>query len=185
VGSVRPVAVDVRVVAATHRDLDAMVVAGTFREDLLARLRGHVLRLPGLRDRRADLGLIVAAILRTATGRRAERVAIDPAAATAIFAHAWPANIRELEQTLRRACMLATDDVLRREHFPAAVFAPSRQPVDDDPREAIVQGLKQHRGNVAAVARSLGKAPTQIHRWMRRYGIDPNAFRQGSQGDES
>jgi transcriptional regulator of acetoin/glycerol metabolism len=184
IGNARPVAVDVRVVSATHRDLDAMVAAGAFREDLLARLRGHVLRLPALRERRADLGLIVGAILRVAAGHRAAHLAIDPAAAAGIFSYAWPANVRELEQTLRRACMLATENVLRPEHFPAAMLAPARQMVDEDPREVLVRGLKQHRGNVAAVARSLGKAPTQIFRWMRRFGIDPNAFRPGLPGNE-
>jgi transcriptional regulator of acetoin/glycerol metabolism len=147
-------------------------------------MSGHVLRLPALRDRRADLGLIVAAILRAAAGARAGRIKIEPRAATALFTYAWPANIRELEQGLRRACMLATDDVLRLGHFPSALAAPPPPAANESPREALIRGLTLHRGNVAAVARSLGKGPTQIHRWMRRFGIDPNAFRDAPPGDD-
>jgi transcriptional regulator of acetoin/glycerol metabolism len=94
-----------------------------------------------------------------------------------LFAFVWPTNVRELEQSLRRAAMLANDDVIRPEHLPQSVTAARRQTDPDDPHAALLRELKKQEGNVSAVARSLGNAATQIHPWIRRFGIDPNAFR--------
>ncbi len=106
VGAERPVKVDVRVIAATNRDLEARVRAGAFREDLFARLAGFTLRLPPLRERREDLGLLVGALLRRIAPR--QPVSFTSAAGEALFAHAWPRNVRELEKCLSRACGLAS-----------------------------------------------------------------------------
>src|SRR5205085_765050 len=83
----------VRVIAATHRDLPAMVAEGTFREDLFARISGYVVSLPPLRERREDLGLIIAALLRRITPQR--KLALAPEAGRALLAHRWPGNVRE------------------------------------------------------------------------------------------
>jgi transcriptional regulator with GAF, ATPase, and Fis domain len=185
VGATRAVKVNVRVVAATHRNLRAMADAGTFRADLLARLDGALVHVPPLRERRADLGLLVAALLRRIAGERAVRLALEPRAALALALYAWPANVRELEQALGRAVATA-DDIIRLEHLPPAVAAaldrrpaaPSR--ADGAPknlREALEMQLRTNHGNVAAVARTFGKAPGQIHRWMRRFGLNPNDYR--------
>ena len=185
VGTTRALKVDVRVVAATHRDLGAMVAGGAFRADLLARLDGATVRLPALRERRADIGILVGALLRRVAGPRAETLRFDPQAALALTLHAWPANVRELEQCLARA-VASADDVIGVEHLPAALAATLERHTSMVPdadgetpqlRDALEAQLRAHAGNVAAVARAFQKAPAQIHRWMKRFGLDPNAYR--------
>jgi transcriptional regulator with AAA-type ATPase domain len=187
VGATQAVKVDVRIVAATHRNLRAMVEAGAFRADLLARLEGAIVHAPPVRERRADLGLLVASLLRRVAGGRAARITFDARAGLALALHAWPANVRELEQALGRAVVTA-GEVIRLENLPATLAAslarrlearPESAPTSMTLREGLELRLREEKGNVAAVARALGKAPAQIHRWMRRFGIDPNDFRGG------
>jgi len=186
VGDARPVRVDVRLCAATHRDLPAMVAAGTFRQDLYARLLGVAVTLPPLRERRGDLGLLIARLLRRTPGGAEAR--FIPAAAYALLAHDWPLNVRELEHTLTAAVARAAGDPIDLCHLPGPLATPTASVVaavaaispaaDDDPalRATLVAGLERHRGNVAALARELGKHREQVHRWLRRLGVDPAAF---------
>jgi DNA-binding NtrC family response regulator len=178
VGESLPIATDFRLCAATHADLPAMVAAGRFRDDLHARLLGVTLTLPPLRARRADLGLLISRLL----PRPAPR--LTPSAAYALLRHDWPRNIRELERTLAAARSLAGDAPIDLHHLPASfsnvpsepegrVEGPAPHP-DDAP---LIDALTRHHGNVAAVARELGKHREQIHRWLRRAGIDPDRFR--------
>ena len=185
VGGTRPVRVDLRVVAATHRSLARMVEAGDFRADLLARLTGHRLELPRLGDRREDLGLLLAALIRRADPALAARLQIQPAAARALLCYDWPANVRELEQCVTKALLLAQQSGrLELEHLPepvrrAASVPPAARLDDEDKsrRDELVALMRRHGGNVTAVARAMGKARMQIQRWMKRYHIDPEAFR--------
>jgi DNA-binding NtrC family response regulator len=187
IGSTRAVKVDVRVVAATHRPLEALSSTGTFRDDLLARLKGYSHRLPSLAARMPDFGMIVADVLAQVAGDRAARLTFTPEAARALLSYAWPLNIRELHQAMASAVTLASDDVIDASHLPTEVTSPparvSTAPepsVDDALRDRLVALLHEQRGNVAAVARAMGKAPAQIHRWMHRLQIDPDTFRAGS-----
>jgi transcriptional regulator with GAF, ATPase, and Fis domain len=123
VGATRPVPVDVRVVAATHRRLSDLVEARTFRPDLLARLSGYTLRLPPLRDRTADLGLLISAILHRIAPAVAAHVTFSGAAARALFRHPWPLNIRELEKALETALVLSGDGPIDVAHLPEAMRA--------------------------------------------------------------
>jgi DNA-binding NtrC family response regulator len=187
VGATRPVKVDVRVVAATHRALDSLSESGGFRSDLLARLKGYAHRLPRLRDRMQDFGVVLSDVLASVAPGRAERLTMTPDAARALLAYPWPLNIRELQQAMASAVALAVDDVIEAHHLPAELFAPapvaqgSARPAPPATeialRDRIVALLHENRGNVTAVARSMGKAPAQIHRWMHRFGIDPDAYR--------
>jgi sigma-54 dependent transcriptional regulator, acetoin dehydrogenase operon transcriptional activator AcoR len=192
VGTSLPVHVDTRVVAATHRDLDALVDAGTFRRDLLARLSGFVFRMPPLRERREDLGMLLRALLRT--------LASDPASITlgldatrALFAHDWPLNVRELEKCLGAAIAQCSGGSIQAAHLSEAVRAATRTPRspadeekvelserDVDRRAQIVSLLRANGGNVSAVARAMGSARAQIHRWLRKYELDPAAFRRST-----
>ncbi len=122
VGDSVPVPVDPRVVAATHRDLGAMVAAGKFREDLYARIRGLAITLPPLRDRRVDLGLLIPALLRRQP--RAEKVRFTPQAASLLFEHAWPRNIRELARALEVATAMADGQPIAIEHLPEELRGP-------------------------------------------------------------
>jgi len=183
VGETRPVPVDVRVVAASHRDLDALVASGQLRSDLLARIAGFQVELPALRDRREDLGLLIATLLERHAGERAARSAFTPATARALFDYDWPMNIRELDRCLEAALVLAADGPIVPEALPEAIRAhkrraqPSASEQDRRRRGELVALLTEHRGNIAAVARAMGKARMQIQRWVKRYGIDPSRFR--------
>jgi len=196
------VKVDLRVISATHRDLEALVASGDFRADLLARLAGFTLVLPPLRRRREDLGPLIATLLRR-VGPAATNVSLSMKAARALFSHEWPHNVRELEQCLTSAVALARGGAIELEHLPEAVRggasaprvepAPSETPperrnprrseISDELRQTLTQLLQQHRGNVAEIARVMGKKRTQIHRWLARCGLDPNVFRGSRSGD--
>jgi DNA-binding NtrC family response regulator len=185
VGDSLPIAVDLRVVSATHADLRARCRDGRFRDDLLARLDGLTVTLPPLAERREDLGTLIAAMLERAG---APGKTLTLAAARALFAHEWPGNVRELEMTIARAVALAGAKAIDVGHLPEALqdAARARVPVaegalsDEDRtlRSRLEASLTSHGGNVTAVARELGKARWQIHRWLRRFALDPQKFRR-------
>jgi hypothetical protein len=184
VGGSHPVKVDLRVVAATHRPLDKMTAEGAFRADLLARLAGYRHALPPLRARREDLGLIIGDLLRRGEIPGAGDLRFATAAGRRLFAYDWPLNIRELQQCLSVSAALAPSGVIEAEHLPIASTAALRptavkQDLEDAEtlRKTLVALLELHRGNISYVARDLGKARMQIHRWMRRFDLDPATFR--------
>jgi DNA-binding NtrC family response regulator len=184
VGDTRPHRVDLRVVAATHQDLPAAIGEGRFRQDLYARLNGHVLRLPALRERREDLGILIRTLLPRIAGERADRITLERAAARALCRYDWPLNIRELEQCLTAALALAPGDQIELEHLPASVRrgplpAGTRPDAPDaDLRARLDASLRAHDGNLSAVARDLGKARMQVRRWCKRLGLDPDRYRR-------
>ena len=130
VGATRPTTVDVRVVAATNRDLERGVAEGWFREDLLFRLRGVVLTLPPLRERPDDVAPLAERFLREAAAEAGRPVSLSEAALRALEGHPWPGNVRELQQCLRRAVALADREVLDpgRPAAGAGGPAPGRRP---------------------------------------------------------
>jgi hypothetical protein len=187
-GATRSFRVDIRVVAATHQALEARCQSDRFRSDLLARLRGYTHRLLPLRERREDFGVVFADILERVAGDRAGTLRLSREAARALLTYDWPLNIRELEQSMASAAALA-DGVIEPRHLPAEVLAPRASPAapinGDDLRDRLVSLLYGHRGNVTAVSRALGKAPEQIHRWMRRYALDADTYRELRRRNES
>jgi DNA-binding NtrC family response regulator len=192
VGASSTVKIDVRVVSATHKDLRAAIAAGAFREDLYARLAGFALELPPLRERREDLGTMIAAIVRRDDG--AKRAQMTPEAVERMLAYEWPRNARELDAAIHHAMTMARGAPMGAEHLPPDVRAPRpalahspSKPIAekaggrrvDDPtlRDALLEALRAHRGNIARVAEALRTSRTQIHRWAERFGIDPASFR--------
>jgi DNA-binding NtrC family response regulator len=199
VGVDRPVKVDVRLCAATLRDLEALVASGQFRRDLYARLFGLTVELPPLRRRRVDIGLLARHLLRLIPDGTQLRLA--PAALRALLRHDWPLNIRELEKVLITAAALATDGLIEATHLPEALRRGLRaEPFDDGDRggggdpmpaggprtrddelhEQLVGLLTLHQGNVLAVSKALHTRRTQVYRWLRRFGIQVEAFRRGA-----
>ncbi len=179
-GDARPVRVDLRVICATHRSLDALIAAGSFRADLYARISGFTLTLPPLRERRQDLGLLVATLLgRIPDG---ERVSFSRAVTRRIAMHSWPLNIRELSHCLAAATALAGPAAVELLHLPANLHpSGAAAPVSESDaarRAELVALLEQHGGNVAAVARAMGKKRMQIHRWVMRFGIQLHDYRR-------
>jgi DNA-binding NtrC family response regulator len=188
-GGTRAVKVDLRVVCATHRDLEDQVARAQFRADLYARLSGHTFAIPALRERREDLGLLTAALLRRIAPD--QDVRLEPEAVRAICRHSWPLNVRELEKCLASAVVLARGAAIGLEHLPAAIgagVAITGEPGDGaaidaaklrrlDRREQLAAALQAHRGNISAVARALGKARSQVQRWLHDFGLDPEQYR--------
>jgi transcriptional regulator with AAA-type ATPase domain len=189
VGATRPVPVDIRVLAASHRDLETEVHAGRFREDLWSRLAGYTAEVRALRDRREDLGLLVAVLLgRTAAGAA---LRFTPEAGLALLQYDWPRNVRELEQVLGSASALAADGVVELAHLPrmfqsqAPASAPPTRPSREQlsasdlaRHDELRAALRKHAGNIAAVGREMGVARMQVHRWLERFGIDIEEYRR-------
>jgi DNA-binding NtrC family response regulator len=179
-GSTRSLPVDLRLICATHRDLEEMVAQDKFRADLLARLNGLAVHLPPLRERREDLGLIVASLLARHAPDRSE-LTLSVAMARDLFQRPWPRNVREVELWLAAALALKSGEgpleppPTDRESAPAD--PPAMSEADQAHREALEQLLEAHGGNVAAVARELGKGREQVYRWIERYRIDAGAHR--------
>ncbi len=198
VGGTRPVPVDFRLIAATHRDLNERAQTGAFREDLLGRISAHVVHLPPLRDRREDLGVLLATLL-PRVARNEPIPAISTEAARLLLGYDWPRNVRQLEKYLAVAAPFAEGGTLEASHLPAEVRGgdrtgeaarsrkTSRPPNarrdgaltdrDRERKRELVALLREHGGNVSAVARAMNKGRTQIQRWVQRYGLDARAFR--------
>jgi transcriptional regulator with GAF, ATPase, and Fis domain len=185
IGEALPVPVDLRVCAATNRDLAALVAEGKFREDLYSRLAGLTIELPPLRERRADLGLLIPALLRRAG---AEGTRFTWQAASALFEYPWPRNVRELERALELMVALAGDEPIALEHLPdeiaasaaggpperhraAAEASPPLTAEEQELKANLERMLREHGDNLAEVARVLGKDRRQLYRWVHRLGI--------------
>ncbi len=191
IGATAPVKVDVRFVSATNRGLERMVDAGTFRADLFHRLAGHRIELLPLRERREDLWLVAASLIERHAGPDAARARLHPSAARAMFEYGFPGNARELEKVLGAALALSAGGEITLEHLPPwargeggadeppAPAEPPEKEGDDEPlREELVRLFREHKGNVSAVARVMGKARMQVQRWMKRYGIEAEAYKK-------
>jgi DNA-binding NtrC family response regulator len=178
-GATTPTRVDLRVVAATHQDVERMCAEGRFREDLLARLGGFVLHLPPLAERREDLGLIVSALLHRLAGERADRVCFTGDAARALLLHTWTHNVRQLELRLASALQIAGGAAISVDHLglePPSAPAPLRSRwtgPDLERRDQLIRVLARNGGNITATARELGKPRSQLQRWIKKYAIDP------------
>jgi transcriptional regulator with PAS, ATPase and Fis domain len=186
-GAAAPVQVDLRVLAATQQSLDQLVRAGRFRPDLLGRLGGFTITVPPLRERVEDLGLLIAAILQRHAGAEAADFRLTADACGALLQRRWPLNVRELDRVLQAALELArAGKEIGLEHLGAEprLVEPTELPADALEAE-LRRLLRAHAGNVSAVARELGKARMQVHRWMTQFGIKPADFRDpgGSTGD--
>jgi len=186
------VAVDLRVLSASHHDLHALVAAKAFRADLEARLTGVEIDLPPLRERREDLGILIAAILRRVFPDLAAGVVLDVSVARAFLQHAWPKNVRELEQALTSAAVIAGGMPIALGHLPPSfrdgtantktvplekVSEPIERDGDPELRVALVGHLEEHEGNLSAVARAMGKPRKQVQRWVKRLGLDAASFK--------
>ena len=183
VGSVRPVSVDVRVVAATNKDLRAEMEAGRFRDDLYYRLNVVRIELPPLRARREDIPILVESF-NERMGRPAHR-GCSPMAMRLLQGHPWPGNVRELLAALQSAHIRAGERRIEAQHLPEEIRGARRGAMDEnggeryrsaqpaaDERSAIVDALESTGGTRTAAARQLGMSRTTLWRKMREYGID-------------
>jgi len=171
VGAARPTGVDVRVVAASNRDLERGVGEGWFREDLWFRLKGIVLRLPPLRARREDIALLASRIVAAAAAEHRRRgVSLSEDAMAALRAHAWPGNVRELENCLRQAVALADGPLLKRDDL--RLPTPERRPAEasgDD--AAVLVSLRRHGFDMQATAAELGWDRSTVTQRLKGMGF--------------
>lgn len=183
VGESLPRQVDVRVVAATHRDLEEMVRGGTFRQDLFYRLRGAAVTLPPLRDRGGDVSLLADHLLERLCrkvlpgGSRDGVPRLSSEARRALLAHSWPGNVRELENVLGTALALSPDGSIESEHLdlprreaPAGDY---HQQVENLRRKLIREALDAAGGNQSEAARRLGLTRQALSYLVRSLGVDP------------
>jgi two-component system response regulator AtoC len=179
VGADRPSRTDARVIAATHRDLESLVAAGAFREDLYYRLRVVEIHIPPLRDRMADLPRIAAHLVtKAAAALRRSAPALSREAEDELLTQRWPGNVRELENTITRAVVLATGDVIRPEHLGLAAVQPSSSPVS--PRLTSLEAVeREHVEQVWAAtdhhkvrtAKILGVSRPRLDRLLEKYSL--------------
>ena len=179
VGGDRPVPVDVRFICATHQNLEDLVTQGRFRSDLQARLQGMTVSIPPLRARREDIGLLIARFLRRCA---AMTYTFSPTAYRSLMVFGWPLNVRQLERAIEAAVAVCEDDRIELAHLPEEMrlAQPSAErPVleEEDRRRELLRLLSAHKGNVSAVARSMGYSRMQVHRWIKAYDVNPDDYR--------
>ncbi|HBH03003.1 MAG TPA: hypothetical protein DDZ42_13965, partial [Candidatus Rokubacteria bacterium] len=190
VGSNQTIRTDVRIIAATHQDLTRLMREGRFREDLYYRLNVIPIHLPGLRDRKSDIPLLVEFLLErfAAKGKGTART-LSPRAMAVLMEHDWPGNIRELENALEHAIVCSRGGVIDVDALPRALALrgatpaaerarPAREgvrrPRGAAPREAVLRALRAAGWNRGRAAAMLGVDRTTLWRKMRRLGIAPD-----------
>ena len=183
VGSDIPVRLDLRLVTTAAEHVDELVEQGRLRAELWSRLKGFVVTVPPLRHRLEDLGLLVGRFL---VRLGAEDTTFSPEAYRALLTYDWPHNIRELERTVESATALSDRNRVELVDLPpeaqrheAPRAAPELDTEHGRERE-LIRLLTAHRGNVSAVARSMGYSRMQVHRWMKQMNVDPNQYRERS-----
>jgi formate hydrogenlyase transcriptional activator len=187
VGSSQPLPVDVRVIAATHRDLDASMKNGAFRPDLFFRLNVFPIKVPPLRERREDIPDLVRHFLHSLSRRMNKDVSgIRPGALALLHQYSWPGNVRELENIIERAMIVTSEAPLDIDpHWLTSPQPPSAPRVPrvsaslaEIEKAAILDALERCRGTIYGMkgaAAALGLKPTTLYGKMRRLGIDRGA----------
>ncbi|HEY6553515.1 MAG TPA: sigma 54-interacting transcriptional regulator, partial [Vicinamibacteria bacterium] len=187
-GGVTPIKVNVRLVAATNKDLEAAVKEGTFREDLYYRLNVFAVYLPPLRERRPDISLLADHFVEkyaAAHGKDVRRLATT--AIDMLMSYHWPGNVRELENCIERAVLVCEGGVIHAHHLPPSLQTAEvsgtlpRKSLDEAlasyEKDLIVDALKTARGNRAKAARLLDSTERIIGYAVQKYDIDCSRFR--------
>jgi DNA-binding NtrC family response regulator len=183
VGAERSQQVDVRFLAASHRSLEALTAAGAFRQDLLYRLQGAVLTLPGLDERRHEFPFLVPRMVaRLALETGCPEPALQPGLAQSLAGLAWPGHVRQLLHALERALLRCGAGPLEARHFPelegltGGAGAPPRQAWQEATRafqrRLLLETLQRHGFQVSEAARALGLARPALYATARRLGLD-------------
>ena len=185
-GATDPIKVDVRVIAATHRDLSAMVEDGAFREDLYYRLAVVPLRIPPLRERREDLPELIEVLFERARKRHAiEHLRLSPAVLQHLIAYHWPGNVRQLENVMERLVVLSTSEIISTEDLPPELTAPPRPApfwldlpeqgisLEALERDLIRRALEKFNGNQTQAARYLDISRRTLIYRMEKHGLAP------------
>jgi Nif-specific regulatory protein len=187
VGGIDPVKVDVRLIAATNKDLEAAIGAGTFREDLLYRLNVFTIFVPPLRERKTDVLLLADHFLERLAADHGKRIRrISTPAIDMLMAYHWPGNVRELQNVMERAVLVCDGDVVHAHHLPptlqmadtsdASAVQSLETAVSAVEKDLIQDALKMARGNRAKAARFLQATPRIVNYKIRKYRIEWRRF---------
>jgi len=184
VGDHTPVAVDVRIITATHRNLEEWIARGLFREDLYFRINVFPIHVPPLRERPEDIPVIVRHFLAQDRQRNACGVTgISPEAARLLTAYRWPGNVRELRNAVEYALVLCPGGEIRPEHLPAKITStsgacpPPADPPASPERERILEAMRKTGGNRTAAARLLGISRVTLWKRLKRLGLERTSER--------
>src|ERR1700730_5920243 len=181
VGSTERRRIDVRIIAATNRDLDSAIKAGAFRQDLYFRLNVVQIKLPALRERKSDIPLLVMAFLEKFSSSQQTSRTISEDAMRKLIAYDWPGNVRELENAIERAVALGSGPILHvgdlpsNLQYPTTDHLPERNellPLEELERRAILHTLRQTAGDKLAAARILGIGKTTLYRKLKQYHLE-------------
>jgi two-component system, NtrC family, response regulator len=181
-GGQQPIHVDTRVIAATNKELKSEIAAGRFREDLYFRLSVVTITLPPLHERGEDIGMLANAFLRQNCQQYRRRLQFSPDALTAIARYPWPGNIRELQNAIQRAAILARGRFIEASDLGIApVVAPPRTSLREArnrvERQAVVDALIRTRGNISRAATELGISRPALHDLLEKHNIDSKELR--------
>jgi two-component system NtrC family response regulator len=181
-GGRQPIHVDTRVIAATNKDLKADIAAGGLREDLYFRLSVVTITLPPLRERAEDIGMLANAFLRRACQEYRRKLRFSEEALAAVVQYRWPGNIRELENAVQRASIMARGQFIE----PADLGIPHagrterlslREARNRVERQVVVDALTRTRGNISRAATELGVSRPTLHGLLDKHGIDSRELR--------
>jgi len=175
-GSDQPIAVDVRLIAATNQPLEKLVAEGRFREDLLYRINTIEINLPPLRQRLDDLAPLVEHFVRVCARKyRMPEKPVSAAALKALRTHAWPGNIRELSHAVERAMILSDAPELDADDFsipgPGSAAGSASLNLEQQERRSITTALERSAGNISHAAETLGITRAALYRRMQKYGL--------------
>jgi Nif-specific regulatory protein len=185
-GGTETLRTDVRIIAATNKDMERAVQDGSFREDLYYRINIFTITVPPLRDRKADIPALAEFFLGKFSREHQRRIGrISSGALEVLGKHPWPGNVRELENVLERAVVVCKGAVIQVEDLPESVRANGASParltlaeaVERLEREMIQEALRNEAGNVAAAARALGTTERIVRYKAQKLGIDASRFR--------
>jgi two-component system response regulator HydG len=181
VGSTERRHINVRVIAATNRDLESAIRAGTFRQDLYFRLNVVQVKLPALRDRKSDIPLLVTAFLEKFSDSQGPVRTISEDAMRRLIAYDWPGNVRELENAIERAVALGSGPILHVADLPSNLQYPTSDrgpekdeilPLEEMERRAILRTLRETGGDKLSAARMLGIGKTTLYRKLKQYHME-------------
>jgi DNA-binding NtrC family response regulator len=187
IGGKTELKVDARVIAATNKDPQEALRAGSFREDLYYRLNVVSIPVPPLRERREDIPLLIEAFIEEFNGKYDKRIrSVDGAAREALTGHVWPGNVRELRNTIERAAIVCAGDLITLDHLPRAPAARMSESITDGPdsiafavgtsldhaeKGLILKTLAKNGNNKTQTAQILGISLKTLHNKLRRYGL--------------
>jgi two-component system, NtrC family, response regulator len=184
VGGHEPIAVDTRIIAASNRTLKTQVEAGRFREDVFYRIAVVVVTMPPLRERAGDIILIANAILQREGQQHGRTLRFTPRAVAALAAHSWPGNIRELENAVQRAVIMAQgpsiephDLALALEPAPTVEVSTLRAARHQVERSVLLEALARTKGNISLAARDLAISRPAIHDLLNKHQVTARHFR--------